>query len=118
MCESEHSEERKSPRRRLNETGCIMYSGNKRVECSVVDLSEGGVALHIGSHIEEGALCVLAFDVDAYDRRKRVNVWGEVVYARKTGIEPMFRVGVRFMDMDQYSALLVSAFSTNRSLIL
>ena len=95
-----------------------MYSGNKRVECSVVDISEGGVALQMGSPMENGALCVVAFDVDAYSRRKRINAWGEVVYVRKTGGERMFRVGVRFTDMDQYSALLISAFSANRSLIL
>lgn len=114
MRENEQRDGRKFPRRRLNEIGRILYSGTKHVACSVVDLSEGGAALHIDTPIEDGTSCVLAFDVDAYNRRKRINVWGKVVYAREAGDDRMFRVGVRFTDMDQYSAFLISAFSTNR----
>jgi len=95
-----------------------MYYGTKHVECSVVDISEGGAALHMGAPIEHGTPCVIAFDVDAYNRRKRINVWGEVVYAKAASVEHMFRVGVRFTDMDQYSALLISAYSTDSPISL
>ncbi len=95
-----------------------MYSGIKHHDCAVVDLSEGGAALHMSAPLQDGTHCVIAFDVDAYNRKKRINVWGEVVYTRETGIEQAFRVGVRFTDMDQYSALLIRTFSANKPISL
>lgn len=118
MPDSWLGEGRQFPRRRLNETGRLMHSGIKHIDCSVVDLCEGGAALHVSTPIESGTPCVIAFDVDAYNRRKRINVWAEVVYAKEAGIDSMFRVGVRFTDMDRYSALLISAFSTNKPISL
>lgn len=118
MQESEQHDKRQAPRRRLNEAGRIMYSDAANIQCSVVDVSEGGAALLMSSPVEDGTPCVIAFDVDAYNRRKRINVWGQVIYTQKADVDRMFRVGVRFTDIDPYSALLISAFSTNRQLIL
>ncbi|WP_084199242.1 PilZ domain-containing protein [Noviherbaspirillum autotrophicum] len=109
---------RKHPRRHLNEGGRIMYSGTEHHDCAVVDLSEGGAALYMSAPLRDGTRCVIAFDVDAYNRKKRINVWGEVVYTRGAGVAQGFRVGVRFTDMDPYSALLIRTFSANKPISL
>jgi hypothetical protein len=74
--------------------------------CTTVDVSEAGIAVITAIPLRQGDTCMIALDLGASAARKRINAWGKVVYSNPD-LELGFRVGICFIDMDNYSQLLI-----------
>lgn len=84
----------------------LLVSNDEEQQCAVLDVSIDGVALLVPGPIARGARCMTSFDIDIHGGRRRINALGEAVYTKQ--IEGFrYRLGIKFIDMDGYSQLLL-----------
>jgi len=99
-------EHRRHPRITLSEAARLLFDNDEERNCAILDLSLSGAALVMPHPVMQGIRCMASFDIDSGSTRKRINALGETVYAQ--AIAPSrFRVGIKFIDMDAYSELLL-----------
>jgi hypothetical protein len=105
---------RQVPRKRLHDPiKLLVFSLGEGglVECDFVDLSELGVGVITRTRLIAGQDCMIAFDIETYTTKKRVNAVGTIVYTEPTR-DGRYRAGVQFVDMDNYSKLLLQDWFT------
>ena len=97
---------RLTPRRVLSGSARLLVQDAVPRPITITDISKGGMGLLAHESVREGDACTVAFDVGAQKEKKRINVWAKVAYCVSHG-EQEFRVGVRFLDFDSYSKMLI-----------
>ena len=75
-------------------------------KATAVDLSSQGMGLVTGIAVPAGVRCAVAFEVTTRHGRRRINAWGTAVHCAVRS-DHRFHVGIRLVDMDPDSRLLL-----------
>lgn len=106
MIRDEEHDQRRCVRISLSEPARLLVGNDDERECTVIDVSLAGVALNLGHSLPAGTHCMTSFDITVFGTRRRVNAFGEFVYTKPLS-SSTYRSGVKFLDMDGYSLLLL-----------
>jgi hypothetical protein len=106
MTQSVEDGRRKFRRKVVREPAKVLVTRLGIRSCTTVDVSEAGIAVITAIPLRQGDTCMIALDLGASAARKRINAWGKVVYSNPD-LDLGFRVGICFIDMDNYSQLLI-----------
>jgi hypothetical protein len=90
----------------------LLVSTDEAQQCEVLDVSITGIALCVPAPITSGARCMTSFDIDLLGERRRINALGEAIYNKQMDAS-RYRLGIRFLDMDGYSQLLLRDLTTS-----
>jgi hypothetical protein len=106
MTQSFMKDRREFRRTEVRERARLLLPGASECDCAAVDVSEAGIGVITTRSLLQGDACMIAFDIDGVVGRKRINAWGTVIYSYREA-DSRFRSGIRLVDMDAYSKLLL-----------
>ncbi|HYC43334.1 MAG TPA: PilZ domain-containing protein [Noviherbaspirillum sp.] len=104
-------EHRRHARVNLAVPARLLVSSDEEQQCAVLDVSITGVALSVPTLVARGARCMTSFDIDIHGERRRINALGEAIYTKQIEASK-YRLGIRFIDMDGYSQLMLRDLMT------
>lgn len=103
-----HSERRSLVRHPTAELLKILEGDGTQRSATLTDLSTSGLGFTSTHTLPIGVTLLVSFDLNIRDARKRVNALGKLVYIQAVGSE-RYRAGMRFIDMDSRSRLLIES---------
>ena len=78
-----------------------------RLEAETVDLSLGGICLHVGTPVRLAQLCAVRFDVAEEGARRKILAMGQVVYCDADAPE-RFKAGIKFIKLDPQDVAVIA----------
>lgn len=104
-----HSERRSLVRHPTSEGLKILEGDGAQRSATLTDLSTSGLGFTSTHTLPVGVTLLVSFDLNIRDARKRVNALGKLVHVQPFGPD-RYRAGMRFIDMDSRSRLLIESF--------
>lgn len=101
-------DQRRTSRKELRLSGIIRLEDGTVLNSRTADISREGIGFFAPTALDVGVDCTLAVPIDACGTVAVLKLVGRVVHCRKQS-EDHFRIGMKFIRMDEHTASIVYA---------
>jgi len=101
-------EQRKTPRKELRLSAIVRLSDGTLLNSHTADVSRDGIGFFAPHALRVDTDCTLSVPIEACGTVALLKLVGRVVHCRKHS-EDLFRIGVRFVRMDEETASILIA---------
>lgn len=106
MSEAEWENRRRSARRSLRFKALVLLPDDQLLEAHTIDISLGGACLSVPTPLIVGEECRMQMEFTACGETRSVLLISEVCY--RTEVDGAFRIGVRFVGLDEDTSRFLS----------
>jgi c-di-GMP-binding flagellar brake protein YcgR len=99
---------RGSDRKVVRLRASVSLPGDRTFEAHTVDISSGGACIVAPYQLTAGQQCVIHLELSACGSDHKMQLVGRVCYCNRSGTS-QFRVGMRFVQLDDTAASFVAA---------